>query len=144
MNCPHCGARLELHDREGIHGGERHCNTCGCCFENDGKTPREGHPICAVAAQGASDPRRIAAVEADRRAEEAEERLAQIEAETGGTKPTGRSKINPAATPRAAETNPDSPPMAKSLEAPGENVKDTKVSATPSGSVTAESDPSKR
>jgi hypothetical protein len=48
--CPHCQAELVDHDTFAPKtGGALHCFACGCCFLLDGKTLREGVPICALA-----------------------------------------------------------------------------------------------
>jgi transcription initiation factor TFIIIB Brf1 subunit/transcription initiation factor TFIIB len=49
MNCPHCKTELVEHLEESAKQGAQHCNGCGCCFEADGKTPRPGVPLCALA-----------------------------------------------------------------------------------------------
>lgn len=56
MNCPHCDTELRQHgDNEGASkAGAYHCDGCGCCF-SDGKTPREGTPVCALADMAAED-----------------------------------------------------------------------------------------
>lgn len=43
--CDHCGSELIEHEG-GLKDGALHCNECGCCFELDGKTIRDGHPAC--------------------------------------------------------------------------------------------------
>lgn len=49
MNCPHCKTELTPHEvDEGLAKyGALHCDGCGCCFQADGETPREGVPVCA-------------------------------------------------------------------------------------------------
>lgn len=50
MKCTHCKYPLEPHDTEyGAKRGALHCAGCGCCFQADGKTPREGVPVCDLA-----------------------------------------------------------------------------------------------
>lgn len=50
MNCQHCGSELRQHGPEagGSKAGAWHCDGCGCCFLDEGKTPRPGVPLCAV------------------------------------------------------------------------------------------------
>lgn len=54
MNC-HCGAALTPHEGTGAKLGALHCYECNCCFQKDGKTPREGVPQCAQAPKPDSD-----------------------------------------------------------------------------------------
>lgn len=50
MKCTHCKADLVPHEVSGtVKEGALHCYACGCCFLKDGKTPREGVPVCAQA-----------------------------------------------------------------------------------------------
>ena len=56
MKCPHCDTELRQHgENEGASkAGAYHCDGCGCCF-SDGKKPREGTPVCALADMAAED-----------------------------------------------------------------------------------------
>lgn len=55
MKC-HCKSELTPHDAiAGVKVGALHCYGCGCCFLSDGKTPREGVPVCALAAAAVSE-----------------------------------------------------------------------------------------
>lgn len=49
MNCPHCKSALVPHEGGGAKKDAQHCYSCGCCFLADGKTPREGVPVCNLA-----------------------------------------------------------------------------------------------
>lgn len=49
MNCIHCKTELVPHEGGGAKRGALHCYNCGCCFVSDGKTPREGMPVCELA-----------------------------------------------------------------------------------------------
>jgi len=42
--CPHDEATLQAH--KGVNEGLFHCNTCGCCFQEDGEL-REGTSACS-------------------------------------------------------------------------------------------------
>jgi hypothetical protein len=50
MNCRHCDKELRQHiegsgaSKEGAY----HCDGCGCCFIDEGNTPRPGVPLCLV------------------------------------------------------------------------------------------------
>jgi hypothetical protein len=46
--CPHCGGERIPHDGSNPHkpAGSLHCDRCGCCFQPDGVTVREGHSTC--------------------------------------------------------------------------------------------------
>jgi hypothetical protein len=41
MKCRHCDNQFTKHT-----DGRLHCNWCGCCFLEDGRTGRPGHPVC--------------------------------------------------------------------------------------------------
>lgn len=45
-SCSHCGTRLEAHTEENAKKGALHCYGCGCCFQADGVTLRDGVPVC--------------------------------------------------------------------------------------------------
>lgn len=64
MACPHCGTALRPHDAEyGAKRGALHCDACGCCFLADGVTPREGVPLCVIAAESQAPVEETASVE---------------------------------------------------------------------------------
>lgn len=47
MKCEHCKTALTPHETAfGAKRGALHCGGCGCCFLSDGKTPRDGVPVC--------------------------------------------------------------------------------------------------
>jgi hypothetical protein len=46
MKCVHCKTDLTPHEGGGAKQGALHCYGCDCCFTADGKTPREGVPVC--------------------------------------------------------------------------------------------------
>lgn len=47
MKCPHCKAPTIAH--EGDKDGFFHCNSCGCCMNEDGEQ-YPGHPLCSLMA----------------------------------------------------------------------------------------------
>lgn len=56
MKCPHCKTKLIPHDAaSGAKVGAVHCDGCGCCFLEDGETPRPGVPVCDKAPPEATD-----------------------------------------------------------------------------------------
>ncbi len=46
MICPHCASQLVEHLTGASKQGAQHCHGCGCCFQKDGKTLREGITAC--------------------------------------------------------------------------------------------------
>ena len=55
MRCTHCRSELREHG-PGAKQGALHCDGCGCCFLADGKTPREGVPVCDLAQEAPTSP----------------------------------------------------------------------------------------